>query len=202
MHANQGPLTAKQIFDNLPPPLSERELRSLYGASMERMRTLAHEALAHPSTADVAVATVKRAGQGLLRLLDHAADVVAEALQPCPAPAFAASRALGAVKTETAGATCVRMGRKTDSCQLIVTVEASAGGQDMRIRLEDLAGHLLSPMALTVGDAETGKILLSNKAFQSGEALLRKVEPGEYAILAECGDNGANMTIRIEAQPR
>lgn len=201
MNDNRTPTTVGQILDNLPPPLSEADLRSCYGDSMEYVRTLVHDAISRHSAADVAIASVRRAGTAVLRVLDHAADIVTEALQPLPAPAFA-SRALGGASSEVSGAAHIRVSRKSETCRLAVSVETSNGGQNLRVSLQDTAGRSLTPMLLTVGDAESGETLLSEKIFASGEALLRDVEPGEYAILAECGDNGANMTIRIEAQPR
>jgi hypothetical protein len=197
MNDKQGPATAEQILDRLPPPLSAKTLRSRYGASMAYARTIVHEAFTRPSAADVAVAAVRSAGTTLLRLVNHAADVVADALQPAPAFAYA-TRSLGSGAARPDGAPCVRVSRESDSCRLVASIEAAGEGQDVRVRLEDESGARLSPMTLTVGDAESGKALLSEKAFASGEALLRGVEPGSYAVAAECGDRSVAMTIRIE----
>lgn len=190
------PISAKAVFENLPRPLPAETIRKRYGAAMEQVRTLVHESFTRPSAVDVAVETIQRAGSSVLRLLEHAAAVAAEAMQPSPAFAFA-TRSLSSGSESRSGCSEVKAVKAVNGGRIVVAMKTAGQKVDMQVRLENENGSQLAPMTLTIGDLDTNQTLLSEKLFASGEAVLKGLEPGFYELVAESGQIADSVTIRL-----
>ena len=188
----------EQLWAKLPPPLSGEQIQVLYGDAIDSMVKQAVDALSRPSVADLVVSVLRDAGTRFLKLVSHAADVVAETLPPVDLQPAMAARSMGGAPVSPSVAVRVEASRSYGAATLRVVVEASGTRQVVRIRLEDRDGNVAGPMILTLIDIGADEKVLDNRHFDSGEAVLRDVDPGDYLILAEGDEDAITLTLRIE----
>ena len=188
----------EELFQTFPPSLPRERIRTLYGAEIHRMVESTAALLSRPTATDVVISVLRTAGRRALRLVSHAADIVANGLPPVGLQPAMAVRGMG-MPPAAPSAEKVEIAQTSGSATLRVVVEATGDHQDARIRLEDGNGAVTGPMELTVIDLDTDKELLDARRFESGEAVLRGIDAGQYLFLAE-GDNGeAVLSLRIES---
>ena len=191
-------ILCEQLWAKLPPPLPGDRIQELYGDVIDNMVNQAVEELSRPSVADFVVSVLRDAGSRALKLVSHAADIVAEAFPAVPGtgmqPAFV-MRSVGARSQPSAPAVRIEASRDCGSARLRVLVETEDSSETVRVRLE--GGD--DGCAIDEGKSE---VLLDAKRFDSGEAILRDVEPGTYQLRVETADAESSLVLRIEAPER
>ncbi len=197
---------ASVVFARPLAPVTERELRVLHGPAMEKARRALHRALARQRAADLVVSCAQKAEKLTLGIVETVGDVVANVFNAgfaMPEPVYV-TRGMGAhPRAEVSGSDRIEMMKQGEGAKLKMTIETAASRCDVRVRLEDAStGELVAPLNLYIEDRETGKTLLPETSYSSGEAVLRGVEPGEYWIEAESGGKSAEMALKVEGVGR
>ena len=202
---NDYRILCEQLWAKLPPPLPGDRIQELYGDVIDSMVNQAVEELSRPPVADFVVSVLRDAGSRALKLVSHAADIVAEAFPAVPGtgmqPAFV-MRSVGARSQPSAPAVRVEASRDCGSARLRVLVETEDSSETVRVRLEGGDDGCAIPFELTMIDEGKSEVLLDARRFDSGEAILRDVEPGTYQLRVETADAESFLVLRIEAPER
>lgn len=193
-----------QLWEGLPAPLPPERIRALYGPAMEESRALLSKAFA-PSAVDIAVACLREAGSTAVRIVSHAADVVIELLGPQPIlqPAYA-TRAVGVNSGSAPALHSNSFSRLSvekpgeGGVRLHLDAEVMANGNlDVKVRMLDASDACVAPIELSVADLESGDVLLKPTRYDSGEVVLRSVEPGLYGFSAIAGEAASTISLRV-----
>ncbi len=87
--------------------------------------------------------------------------------------------------------------KQGDGCSMMLDMEISPSGANLKIKLLDDIGHDVLPFFLSLRD-ETGAILLQNREFRAGAAVIKGVERGRYEISAVAGSRTCEFTVAVE----
>ncbi len=87
--------------------------------------------------------------------------------------------------------------KQGDGCSMMLDMEVSSMGANLKIKLLDENGHDILPFFLSVRD-ENGTILLQNREFRAGAAIIKGVERGRYDISAVAGSRTCEFTVAVE----
>ena len=87
--------------------------------------------------------------------------------------------------------------KQGDGCSMMLDMEVSSMGANLKVKLLDENGHDILPFFLSVRD-ENGTILLQNREFRAGAAIIKGVERGRYDISAVAGSRTCEFTVAVE----
>ena len=87
--------------------------------------------------------------------------------------------------------------KQGDGCSLMLDMEITPSGANLKVKLLDELGNDLLPFSLSVRD-ETGSLLLQNREFRVGAANLKGLERGRYDIVAVAGSRTCEFTMAVE----
>ena len=87
--------------------------------------------------------------------------------------------------------------KQGEGCSLMLDMEITPSGANLKVKLLDEMGRDLLPFSLSVRD-ETGSFLLQDREFRVGAANFKGLERGRYDIVAAAGNRMCAFTMAVE----
>ena len=197
----QTPFTDEVLLADLPAERSYSEIADKYDGLLSECMREYREANATRQgicgkIADLTVSLGKNLKDGF-RNIAKWVDSVIPSFDLASVPEYAyATRALDGGRHDEVP-TKLAFEKQGDGCSLILDMEFTPAGANLKVKLLDEMGHDLLPFTLSVRD-ENGSILLQDREFRTGAANLKGVEKGRYDIVAASGSRTCTFTVAVE----
>ena len=197
----QTPFTDEVLLADLPAERPYSEIAVKYDGLLSECMREYREANATRlgicgKIADLTVSLGKNLKDGF-RNIAKWVDSVIPSFDLASVPEYAyATRALDGGRHDEVP-TKLAFEKQGDGCSLMLDMECTPAGANLKVKLLDEMGHDLLPFSLSVCD-ENGSILLQDREFRVGAANLKGVQRGRYDIVAASGSRTCAFTVAVE----